>query len=359
MSLSPRRPVAVLAVSALLAVGVSACGSISASRSSTSSSSLSTSAVHTGTADVAYAGVLLNVNERSAGPAFHTATGYSYAGRGGGSFGVAHQITAGQIHPNVFMSVGSAPIKLLEPAHLASWYVRLAASPLVVAYNPKSRYAAELAAIGHGTKPLADLFTLMATPGFQLGRTDPNTDPQGQAFVEMVELAQSELHLPADTASTVLGPLTSGSQIFAETALTSRLQSGQLDAASAFLAQAVQLHLPYIPLPSSLNFGDPALASQYATATLTLSGGATVHGVPLVVYATTVGTPTPPALAWLTYLLSPAGRAIYAKAGFTLLPPVISGTSVPAGVTAAARAVGAGCVDRVVLAQGGCSRIVG
>ena len=40
-------------------------------------------------------------------------------------------------------------------------------------------------------------------------------------------------------------------QIFEEAALDSRLQAGQLDAASAYLSQAKQLHLHYIMLPAT------------------------------------------------------------------------------------------------------------
>lgn len=174
--------------------------------------------------------------------------------------------------PNVFESIGAAPITAFEPK-LTSWYVQLAASPIVVAYNPRSSFAPQLKAIAEGSKPLSDLFTLMSIPGFTLGWTNPDTDPQGQAFYEMVELAQSRLHLPAGSAHKLLGGLDNPSQVFAETALESRLQAGQLDAASAFLSQAVQLHLPYIALPSSIDFGDPALAAEYAKAKLTSAEG--------------------------------------------------------------------------------------
>ncbi len=50
-----------------------------------------------------------------------------------------------------------------------------------------------------------DLFTLLQTPGFKLGRTDPNIDPQGRDFIYMLELAQMHYHLPADTVSKILG----------------------------------------------------------------------------------------------------------------------------------------------------------
>ncbi len=315
-----------LACIGVLAVALAACGSTSSSAATGSAATGSAAqSQHSGLANVAYAGSLQLLDDKTVGPAFQRATGFSYEGRGGGAFGISQEILAGEITPNVFESVGAGPIEPLMPK-FTSWYVQFASSPIVVAYNPKSRFASQLAAIAEGQKPIADLFSLMAQPGFLLGRTNPQTDPQGQAFYEMVELAQAEYHLPAGTVTRVLGPLDNPSEVFAETALESRLQSGQLDAASAFLSQAIQLHLPYITLPSALNFGDPALASQYATASLNLGKGNIVHGVPLVLDITTIGsTDAQAADSFVAYVLSKAGRAALQAGGYELLTPTAFG----------------------------------
>lgn len=291
--------------------------------------------VAAGVADVAYAGSLEYVNERVVGPAFTRATGVRYLGRAGGSFGLAHDIQAGEITPNVFMSVGSAPIAELEPA-ATRWYVQLLASPLVVAYTRSGPYAAQLGAIAAGRRPLKSLFALLARPGFRLGRTNPDTDPQGQAFVEMVELAAQRYHLGPAAVGEILGPPTDSPEIFAETALDSQLQAGELDAASAFRSQAVQLHLPYVALPPAIDFGDPALAAEYAGAGMRLSSGVVVHGAPLTVDLTLIGHPSPAAIAFARFVLSPAGRALYARAGYELLPEMLVGPrrDVPAAVLA-------------------------
>lgn len=287
-----------------------------------------------GLADVAFAGSLELLDNTVIGPRFAETTGARYQGRGGGSYGLAHEILAGEITPNVFESIGGGPIRLLEPGR-TRWYVRLAASPIVVAYNPKTADAAELSAIRAGRRPLADLFRLFATPGFLLGRTNPNTDPQGQAFVEMVDLGVRELHLPSSLAARILGPLDNPRQVFAETALESRLEAGQLDASSAFLSQAIQLHLPYISLPPAINFGEPADAGLYAQARLRLGDGEVVHGTPLTVDVTLLGhEDQAAATAFVLYLLSPTGRAEMRQAGYDLLRPTIVGdaSAVPARI---------------------------
>ncbi|MDA8335789.1 MAG: extracellular solute-binding protein [Peptococcaceae bacterium] len=273
------------------------------------------------TADVAYAGSLQLVNSKYIHPAFTKATGSNYRGRGGGSLGLANQIKAGEIHPNVFESVGNAPIEGLEPRY-TTWSVGFAATPLVLAYSPQSPYASRLKAIADGQKPLVDLFALMEQPGFHLGRTNPETDPQGQAFIIMLKLAAEKYRLPAGTVDKIIGTVNNPKQIFAETALESRLEAGQLDACSAFLSQAVQRKLAYIKLPDDINQGNPELAASYASQSVTLKNGKVVKGSPLVLYVTTIGgTPDQRAgVSFVKYLLSPAGLKTYQDQGYTLLP---------------------------------------
>lgn len=327
----------------------SSAASAGASASTSTSGAHRAAAQHGGTADVAFAGSLLAVDNELVGPGFERATGYAYTGRGGGSIGLAHDISAGEISPGVFESVGAAPIRTLEP-RFTRWYVRFAASPLVLAYNPHGPDAAVFRAAARGRGSLAAVFEAMARPGFLLGRTDPATDPQGQAFIMMIELAQRYLHLPPGIVDRILGTgATTGSggnpsQIFAETALDSHLEAGQLDAASAFLSQAVQLHLPFVRLPAAIDFGDPADARRYASARLavpsTTGATTTIHGTPLVIDVTTLhqasATKADVAAsdAFVAYLLSAAGRRAYAREGFTLLPETLFGprSAVPARI---------------------------
>jgi molybdate/tungstate transport system substrate-binding protein len=317
-----RWPVAVMVCAGL---AVLACGSSAGSGSSA------------GTANVAYAASLANLNEKVVGPSFAKAASHSYVGRAGPSLGLSQEIAAHEISPNVFESIGGKPIEALEP-HFTKWYIQFAASQIVVAYNPASPHAGEFEAIANGRKPVSDLFRVMTSPGFKLGRTDPNIDPQGQAFIEMLILAQAQYHLPAGTVQKIIGGAASSADsptIFDEAALEPRLQAGQLDAASAYLPQAIQLHLPYIKLPASINLGDPALASHYATATFPLADGTVAAGKPLTVDITTIGTTDLAAAdAFVRYVLSPAGRALHKRVGYTLLTPTAFGdtAAIPAPI---------------------------
>ena len=288
------------------------------------------------TAYVAFAGSLAVVNDHEVGPAFSHATGYLYQSHAGGSLGVANLISSHEITPNVFESVGLMPIVRLEP-QFTKWAIGFATQPLVIAYSPRGPFSAKMKAIADGNLPLSVLFTLMAQPGFHLGRTNPETDPQGQAFIIMLKLAAKAYHLSPTAVTGILGGDENPKQIFAETALVSRLQAGQLDATSAFLPQALQSHLHYVTLPDEINLGNPKLADLYATQEVNLKQGSQV-GAPLILYVCPIGgTPSAQAgLAFIHYLLSPAGKALYQKNGYHLIKPLILGNvqTLPADIQA-------------------------
>ena len=320
------------------ALAAAGCGSSSSSGSGSSSSSPAAK----GTASVAYASSLQYLNEKVAAPAFTKATGYQYSGRGASSGELSSDIASKEITPNVFESVGGDNITPLEPK-FTKWYIPYAGTQMVVAYNPNSKYASQFKAYADGSKPLKGLFSsLLQTKGLKLGRTDPNIDPQGRDFIYMLELAQMYYHLPKDTVSKILGTSDWGtansSQIYAESSLDATLQSGQLDAASAFITQAVELHLDYIKLPPQISLGDAAMANQYAKATVTIKPPGmpkTVKsGSPQVIDITIIGKPTAAGTAFVKYTLSPAGLAQYKAGGFTLITPTVVGDSsaVPAAV---------------------------
>lgn len=293
-----------------------------------------------GTVSVAAASSLSYLNEHITSPAFTKAEGYEYSGTYNASGVLSSSIASGEISPSVFESVGGDSITPLQP-RFTKWYVQYAGTAMVLAYNPGSKYASQFKAFADGSQPLSGLFTLLQTPGLKLGRTDPSIDPQGRDFIYMLELAQSYYHLPSDTVAKVLGTPDFGSssspQIFAESSLDATLQSGQLDAASAFVTQAVELHLDYIPLPPAISLGDQSMAAQYATAKVTITSNgkpATKKGSPQVIDITLIGKPTPAGIAFVRWTLSQQGRALYRKGGFTLLTPTVTGDSsaVPAAI---------------------------
>jgi molybdate/tungstate transport system substrate-binding protein len=336
LQLKSRTRIAAVAGLAAAAVAVAGCSSSSSpsggsSASASASASSSASAKPTGDANVAYASSLQFLNEKMVSPAFTKAEGYKFVGHGGASTELANDITGGELTPDVFESVGGDNIKMIEPK-FTKWYVQYAGTSIVLAYNPKSKYAADFKAIASGSKNVCSLFSnTLQTSGFKLGRTDPNIDPQGRDFIMMLELAQSYCHLPPNTVAKILGTsdfaTASSSQIYAESSLDATLQSGQLDAASAFITQAVELKLPYIKLPDAINLGSASEKAAYAKATVKVKKGKVYKGSPQVIDITTVGAkPSAAGIAFVKYTLSDAGLAQYSHGGFTVLTPKLFGS---------------------------------
>ena len=331
--------VAGLAAAAVAVAGCSSSSSPSSGSSASASASSSASAKPTGDVNVAYASSLQFLNEKMVSPAFTKAQGYTFVGHGGASTELANDITGGELTPDVFESVGGDSIKMIEPK-FTKWYVQYAGTSIVLAYNPNSKYASTFKAIASGSKNVCTLFSrTLQTSGLKLGRTDPNIDPQGRDFIMMLELAQSYCHLPSDTVAKILGTsdfaTASSSQIYAESSLDATLQSGQLDASSAFITQAVELKLPYIKLPDQINLGSAAEKAAYAKATVKVKKGKVYKGSPQVIDITTVGAkPSAAAIAFVKYTLSSAGLAQYSHGGFTVLTPTVFGdkSAVPAAI---------------------------
>lgn len=234
---------------------------------------------------VLYAGSLVNLMEHDLGPKFSAASGYSFQGQGGGSNGLANQIKGKVKQADVFISASPQVNDTLRGeanGNWVSWYATFATAPLVLGYSPNSRFAAELKA-----KPWQQV---IAEPGFRLGRTDPATDPKGALAVQALQ----QVGL-ANLATGTTG-------VFPETELVGRLQAGQLDAGFFYRNEAVEAHIPTLPItPVDLS----------ATYTVTVLNN-------------------PPhqagAVAFVNYLLGDQGAALLGQHGLQVVhPPTLTG----------------------------------
>jgi len=259
---------------------------------------------------VLYAGSLLNTMERAIGPAFAEATGYQFQGIAAGSGALANQIKGGLRRADVFISaVPSVNDSLMGQANgnWVRWYASFASAPLVIGYNPQSRFAADLKS--------SAWYGVMARPGFRLGRTDPKLDPKGALTIAFMRKAAQYYHQP-DLAAQVLGPDDNPSQVFPEETLVGRLETGQLDAGFFYSMEAVQAKIPIIAPPAAI----------------TLSAEFTVTVVR--------DAPNPAgAVAFVKFLLGSSGKDLLARNGLTVLPPRFAGDAgaVPEGLRTVVR----------------------
>jgi len=260
---------------------------------------------------VAYAGSMGSMMDGGVRPAIAKALGAEFQGRGQGSTGLANLIVAGSIRPDVFISVTPGPMRAVLKAGKAHSGIPIARTEMVIAYSPKSQYAAALAKAGDpGAKPW---WQILETPGLRFGRTDPNTDPQGLNIIFTMQLAARYYHQPG-LAEKILGPQINPQQIFQEPQVMARLQAGQLDASSAYKTQPAALGLPSISLPAEINLGDASMEKEYQQANVTLNGKPHQPS-PLVFYAAILKDAPQPKLAgrFLAWLRGPEARQILAR----------------------------------------------
>lgn len=246
-----------------------------------------------------YAGSMVGVMKDQVGPAFKKATGHPFTGFTAGDRSVASQLKA-KIHPgDVFMSASPTVNPTLMGSangNLVSWYATYATSPLVIGYNPSSKFAADLK-----SKPWYEVIT---EPGFHVGFSDPATDPKGEFAVEAMNHAAGSKNLPA-----LKKLATDTSSMFPEETLVGRLQAGQLDASFFYVSEASAAKIPTVPLTGE---------DMGATYTVTLLNNAPHRDA---------------AESFVSYLLGPDGQRILQQDGFKLImPPKVTGSGVPAGL---------------------------
>ena len=283
------KPVAVVIVSGLLLAG---CGSSksspkAASGSTPTSASASTASV-SGPVKVAYAASLANLMEHDLGPAYDKATGGDFQGEAAGSTQLVNEIKGKVKQADIFISASTDANSGLTGAANGgweSWYATFATAPLVIAYNPAGKFAADLE-----SKPWNQVIT---ESGFKMGSTDPKLDPKGK-------LAAQALAKDGIASSAV--------QVFPEEQLVGRLQSGQLDAGFFYSSEAAELNIPTVTL------GDIHLQATYTVSVLNNAPNANAG------------------ISFVRYLFSDAGKALMTKHGLQLQAIKVTGDagSVPA-----------------------------
>lgn len=259
------------------------------------------------TVQVLYAGSLTKVMERTIGPAFEKASGLHFAGYAAGSNKIANELRGKLRRGDVFISASPKVNQSLTGetnGNLVDWYVQFAASPLVIGYNARSKYAHAL--------QTQRWDTALQSPGLRLGRTDPKLDPKGALTVALVEQAAQHYQEP-DLMAHLLGDAENPAQVLPEEALIGRLQSGQLDAGFFYSTETSDAHIPALPLPAEL-----ATQADYTITILNSAGN------------------RDGAVRFVQYLLGPSGRALLQQHGLTLVAPSIHGptTAMPASLQA-------------------------
>ena len=260
--------------------------------------------------DVAYAGSMGSMMEGPIKSAAGRSLRIDFHGRAQGSSALAQLIAGGSIRPDVFIPVTPGPALTILRAGKADSAEPIAHTEMVIAYSPKSRFASRFDAAAKGKE---DLWKILLEPGLRFGRTDPVTDPQGRNIVFTMMLAAKANKQP-DLVEKTLGPTINEKQIFTEPTVMVRLQSGELDASSAYKIQPGPLNLPYVPLPAAINLSGQNVRAEHPDVMLTV-GGKTYTPEPLIYYAAVLkdAPNAKGARAFVEWLRGEESQAIFRK----------------------------------------------
>jgi molybdate/tungstate transport system substrate-binding protein len=249
--------------------------------------------------------------ERSVGPAFERQSGDRFQGYAGGSNKVANEIKGKLRRGDVFISANpKVDEQLMGNANgdWVVWYIAFAESPIVIGYNPSSRFVDDLKS--------KSWYEALSEPGLKLGRTDPQLDPKGALTIELLKRAEMFYHQPG-LSQQIIGAPENPAQILPEETLIGRLQSGQIDVGFFYSTETSAAKIPAIKLPNEI-----APKARYTVTTLR-------------------DAPNPAgAERFVSFLLDSQGRGLLEQAGLQLLKPTISGdaNAVPAAIRSLAAA---------------------
>jgi molybdate/tungstate transport system substrate-binding protein len=201
--------------------------------------------------------------------------------------------------------------RLLVPEHIA-WYVPFARNRMVLAYRMKSRYSDEISE--------ANWWRVLERPDINVGRSDPNQDPNGYRTLLVLRLLERKLQQPG-LASRLLNQWGERYVRPKEADLVALLQAGELDYMWSYESMARAAGLRFVRLGSSVDLGNPEDSLFYETESVRVRGrgpadSITFVGAPIL-YALSIPRRAPhPELAaeFVRYLVAGRGAAVLRRA---------------------------------------------
>lgn len=213
----------------------------------------------------------------------------------------------------------------LMPAHVER-YVLFARNRMVLAHTDRSRYADEITT--------ANWWQVLQRPDVEVGRSDPELDPNGYRTLMVWQLAAQGAGDPS-LAARLAARAPDRNVRPKEADLVGLLQAGEFDYIWSYESMARATGLRWVALGDSVDLSSPTLAAHYASAQVAVRGArggesVTFIGQPIVyAFAVPIGAPHPEiAERFARFLVSDEGRAILRREGLNALDvPEVVGDS--------------------------------
>ncbi len=236
-----------------------------------------------------------------------------------GSLESARKLTElGKIPDLIALADAEVFPRYLMPAQVDS-VVRFARNRMVVAFTGRSAHAEEITT--------ANWPDILSRPDVDVGRSDPELDPNGYRTLMVWQLAERSRAEPGLVARLAARapPRNVRSK---EADLVGLLQAGEFDYIWSYESMAKATGLRWVLLGDSVDLSNAALADHYAQAEVSVRGateGSQIifRGEPII-YAFAVPLAAPHralGLRFAEFLLSPEGRAILEREGLETLDP--------------------------------------
>ncbi|MFC7140306.1 extracellular solute-binding protein [Halosimplex aquaticum] len=183
-----------------------------------------------------------------------------------GSVTAARLVAGERRDPDV---VALADTALFDGPLATDWHATFATNALVVAYDEGSEGGRR---VGEADRWFDPVLAGEAT----LGRTDPDLDPLGYRTLFALDLAGEYYDRPG-----LREALVEPRQVYPETSLLSRFETGDLDAAVVYRSMAADRGYDHVELPDAVDLSDPSRTEEYAAVSYDLPSGETVRGAPV------------------------------------------------------------------------------
>ena len=229
-----------------------------------------------------------------------------------GSLVCARKITELKKPCDIIASADYMVINELIVPEYASWSIRFATNEIVIAFQEKSKYSAEIDSLNWMDILLRDDVTY--------ARSDPDSDPCGYRSVLALKLAEKYYGIPG-----LENKLTSKNRDFIrpkEVDLVALIEANAVDYMFQYKSVALQHGLKFIELPDYINLGNPAKNDIYHSVSLDVTGSTpgskmTVKG-DYINYSLSVlkgSVNKENAVDFVFFLLSKEGMEIFKKNG--------------------------------------------
>lgn len=237
-----------------------------------------------------------------------------------GSLESARKLTElGKIPDLIALADAEVFPRYLMPTHVDS-VVRFARNRMVVAFTDRSAYAAEITT--------QNWTEILSRPGVEVGRSDPELDPNGYRTLMVWQLAERTQGAPG-LAAQLAAQAPARNLRPKEADLVGLLQAGELDYIWSYESMAKATGLRWVLLGDSVDLSRAELAAHYAQAEVSVRGAAAAaqvvfRGEPII-YAFAVPLAAPHramGLRFAEFLQSPEGRQILEREGLDTIDPL-------------------------------------